>query len=120
MTGTPEDKYSTLGARLREARTLAGLSQGQIARLLGMHRPTISEIEGGNRKVSAIELSKFAEAYDVTTSWLLAEVPDQLDAGDPRLQLAARELGKLKPADLDRLLRLLASMRDKDSEGSRS
>jgi len=84
-----------------------------------MHRPTVSEIEAGNRKVSAVELAKFAETYDVTTSWLLAEVPDQLDATDPRLQLAARELGKLKPADLDRLLRLLASMRDNDSEGSR-
>jgi len=114
----PSEKYSTLGARLREARMLAGLSQGQIARLLEMHRPTISEIEAGNRKVSALELSKFAEAYDVTTSWLLQEVPDQLEASDPRLQLAARELGKLKPADLDRLLRLLASMREKD-EGSR-
>ena len=33
---------------------------------------------------------------------------------DPRLQLAARELSKLKPDDLDRLLRLLASMRSSD------
>jgi transcriptional regulator with XRE-family HTH domain len=119
MSGASDEKYSTLGGRLREARNLAGLSQGQVARILGLHRPTVTEIEAGNRKVSAVELSKFAEAYDVTTSWLLAEVPDQLDASDPRLQLAARELSKLKPADLDRLLRLLASMRENDGEGSR-
>jgi hypothetical protein len=33
------------------------------------------------------------------------------DAQDPRLELAARELTKLKPDDLDRLLKLLAAMR---------
>jgi len=109
------EKYSSLGGRLREARMLAGLSQGQVARLLGMHRPTISEIEAGNRKVTAVELTTFAETYDVTTAWLLEEVPDQLDVSDPRLQLAARELGKLKSEDLDRLLRLLASMREPDA-----
>ena len=44
--------------------------------------------------------------------WLLGESTEQLEASDPRLQLAARELSKLKSDDLDRLLRLLASMRN--------
>jgi hypothetical protein len=49
---------------------------------------------------------------------LLGDSAEQLETDDPRLQLAARELGKLKPDDLDRLLRLLASMRNGDtSEG---
>ena len=103
---------TAIATRLREARKVAGLSQGQVAKLLVMHRPTISEIEAGNRRVSAEELTKFADTYDVTTSWLLGDSAEQLDADDPRLQLAARELGKLKPDDLDRLLRLLASMRN--------
>jgi transcriptional regulator with XRE-family HTH domain len=100
-----------IAARLREARKAAGLSQGQVAKLLQMHRPSISEIEASNRRVSAEELAKFAEIYDVTVAWLLAESPDRLATDDPRLQLAARELSKLAPDDLDRLLRLLASMR---------
>ncbi len=111
-----QDKRTLVALRLREARKMAGLSQGQVAKLLGLHRPTVSEIEGGNRRVSAEELSKFAETYDVTVSWLLAETVDQLQTDDPRLQLAARELGKLKPDDLDRLLRLLASMRSSDAD----
>lgn len=115
MTDSQDSKRSVIATRLREARKMAGLSQGQVAKLLGMHRPTISEIEAGNRRVSAVELSKFAEMYDVTVSWLLAETADQLEVDDPRLQLAARELSKLKPDDLDRLLRLLASMRSSDS-----
>ena len=93
--------------RLREARKVAGLSQGQVAKLLAMHRPTISEIEAGNRRVSAEELTKFAETYDVTVSWLLGESAE-LEADDSRLQLAAREPGKLKPDGLDRLLRAIS------------
>ncbi|MCM2296777.1 helix-turn-helix transcriptional regulator [Rhodoferax sp.] len=116
MTESQDSKRAVIATRLREARKMAGVSQGQVAKLLGMHRPTISEIEAGNRRVSAEELSKFAEMYDVTVSWLLAETADQLEVDDPRLQLAARELSKLKPDDLDRLLRLLASMRGSDSD----
>ena len=91
---------------------MAGLSQSQIAKLLNMHRPSISEIEAGNRRVSAEELSKFADIYDVTVSWLIGDTDEELEINDPRLQLAARELSKLKSDDLERLMRLLASMRN--------
>ena len=116
MTELHDSKRVLIASRLREARKMAGVSQGQVAKLLEMHRPTISEIEAGNRRVSAEELTRFAEIYDVTVSWLLAETAEQLEMNDPRLQLAARELSKLKPDDLDRLLRLLASMRSSDAD----
>ena len=116
MTDSQDTQRLAIAERLREARKAAGLSQGQVAKLLQMHRPTVSEIEAGNRRVSAEELVKFAETYDVTVSWLLGETSEQLEINDPRLQLAARELSKLKPDDLDRLLRLLASMRNSDAE----
>lgn len=117
MTNNTNTPRSAISERLREARKAAGLSQGQVAKLLKMHRPTISEIEAGNRRVPSEELVKFAETYDVTVSWLLGETAEQLELTDPRLQLAARELNKLKPDDLDRLLRLLASMRNSDESG---
>jgi len=117
MSEQKDARRAEVASRLREARKMAGLSQGQVAKLLEMHRPTITEIEAGNRRVSAEELTRFAELYDVTVSWLLAETADQLTTDDPRLQLAARELSKLKPDDLDRLLRLLASMRNSNDGG---
>ncbi|MCA9180404.1 MAG: helix-turn-helix transcriptional regulator [Planctomycetales bacterium] len=116
MTENQESKRVQIAKRLRNAREAAGVSQGQVARLLGMHRPTISEIEAGNRRVSAEELNTFAQTYDVTVSWLLGESAEQLETDDPRLQLAARELSKLKSEDLDRLLKLLASMRNSDED----
>lgn len=113
MSQVVDPKRALIASRLREARRLAGLSQGQVAKIVEMHRPTITEIEAGNRRVSAEELSKFAEVYDVSVPWLLGDATEQLEPDDPRLQLAARELSKLKSEDLDRLLRLLAAMRDK-------
>jgi transcriptional regulator with XRE-family HTH domain len=100
-----------IAARIREARKLSGLSQGQVAHMLGLHRPAVSEIEAANRRVSAQELARMAEIFDVSVAWLLGDAADALSVDDPRLQLAARELSKLKPDDLDRVLRLLAAMR---------
>lgn len=113
----------SVAERLKEARRLAGISQGQVAKMLGLHRPSISEIEAGNRKVSADEVARLSEIYDVSVAWLLGDAPDMMDAADPRLELAARELAKLKPDDLERLLKLLSVMRSesdpKTEEGRR-
>ena len=101
---------SRLSERLRLAREQAGLSQGQVARILGKHRPTISEIEAGRRRVSAEEIGAFSEIYEVSTSWLL-ELDFESTDQDDRIQLAARELAKLRSEDLDRVLHLLGTMR---------
>jgi transcriptional regulator with XRE-family HTH domain len=111
MNDTEVGRRTLIAERLKEARKMAGVSQGYVAQILGLHRPSISEIEAGNRRVSAHELARLAEIYDVGVAWLVGEAPEVLDAQDPRLELAARELTKLKPDDLDRLLRLLAAMR---------
>jgi transcriptional regulator with XRE-family HTH domain len=106
-----------IAKRIREARTLAGLSQGQVAKMMGMHRPSISEIEAGNRRVSAEEVTRLADVFDVSTAYLLGNAPDKLSPDDPKLQLAARELAKLSPEALDGLLRALAVVRmDSDDE----
>jgi transcriptional regulator with XRE-family HTH domain len=111
MTEIDAAKRGQIAERLREARKLAGLSQGQVAKMLGLHRPSVTEMEAGNRRVSADELARLADIYDVSVAWLLGETPETIDPQDPRLELAARELSKLKPDDLERLLKLLAAMR---------
>jgi transcriptional regulator with XRE-family HTH domain len=115
MTEADSAKRTQIAKRLKEARKLAGLSQGHVAKILNLHRPSVSEMEAGNRRVSADELARLAEIYDVSVAWLLGETPETLDAQDPRLELAARELTKLKPDDLERLLKLLAAMRSEST-----
>lgn len=108
---TEAEQRQLIAQRIREARILAGLSQGQVAKMMGMHRPSISEIEAGNRRVTADELTRLADIFEVDTAYLLGEAPDRLAMDDPKLQLAARELAKLSPEALDGLLRALAAMR---------
>ncbi|MDD2762618.1 MAG: helix-turn-helix transcriptional regulator [Opitutaceae bacterium] len=98
-----------IAERLRAAREQAGLSQGQTAKLLAMLRPTISEIEAGRRRVAADELAGFARIYGVSISWLTAEKPE---VPDPAIELAARELAKLKSEDFDKMLKLLRTLRN--------
>ena len=116
MNDKEAQRRLVLAERIREARKSAGLSQGQVAKLMGLHRPSISEIEAGNRRVSADELPRLAGLFDVSVAWLVGEAPETVETDDPRIQLAARELTKLKPKDLDRLMRLLASMRGGDAK----
>jgi transcriptional regulator with XRE-family HTH domain len=111
MNDTEAAKRTLIAERLRAARKLAGLSQGHVAKILRLHRPSISEVEAGNRRVSADELARLAAIYDVSVAWLVGDAPETMDAQDPRLELAACELTKLKPDDLYRLLKLLAAMR---------
>lgn len=111
---TETEQRQLIAQRIREARQLAGLSQGQVAKLMGMHRPSISEIEAGNRRVTADEIARLAEIFEVGTAYLLGEAPDKLAMDDPKLQLAARELAKLSPDALDGLLRALAAVRTDD------
>lgn len=68
---TYDDAHAALAARLRTARERAGLSQSEVARRLGMHRPSITWIESGQRNVLAVELVVFARLYDVGVLWLL-------------------------------------------------
>lgn len=101
---------STVADRLRMAREQAGLSQGQVAKMLNLHRPTISEIEAGRRRVAAEELAEFSRIYEVSVAWLTGSEADN-DGVDDRVRLAARELAKLEPGDLDTVLRLLSTLR---------
>lgn len=107
MPSTEKDRQA-IANRLRVAREHAGLSQGQVAKLFGYQRPTISEIEAGRRRVSAEELAKFCEIYDVSISWVATE---QSEVPSPEVELAARELAKLKREDLDKVMNLLQTLR---------
>ena len=111
-------EQATLADRLRLAREQAGLSQGQVAKIMGLHRPTISEMEAGRRRVQTEELSRLAKLYHVAVPWLLGEEGEE-DLREAKARLVARELTKLQSEDLDRVMKLLASMRRGEKESKR-
>ena len=101
-----------IAARLKLAREMAGLTQGQVASKLAWHRPTVSEIEAGRRRVPAEELKTLSEIYGVNVPWLMGE--EEEDGISDRAKLAARQLDKLSDEDLDRLLLLIQSLKSSD------
>jgi len=103
----------SVAERLREARETAGLSQGQVAKKLKMHRPTISEIEAGRRKLSAQELERFTDLYGVSIEWVLSGTAGD-EKTNAKLIMAARELSKMSESDLNRLMKTLQMLRKVD------
>lgn len=107
-----EAQKTAIGLRLRQAREQAGLSQGQAAKILGMHRPTISEMEAGRRSIASHELVAMCEIYDVDPNWILSQMADSEILKRKSIKIAARELAKLKQEDLERVLSLLTSLNE--------
>lgn len=64
---------AVLGVRVREARERAGLKQGELAGMVNLDRTAVNKIEGGIRKVTALELSEIARALGVRMSTFFAE-----------------------------------------------
>lgn len=59
------------GKRVRDLREQTGISQQRLAELLNISRPAISQIEGGERKISAEELKKLSEILRIPLDSLL-------------------------------------------------
>ncbi|HOE15973.1 MAG TPA: DUF4065 domain-containing protein [Syntrophorhabdaceae bacterium] len=60
-----------MNRKIKELRERSGMSQQKLAELLGVSRPTISQIEGGQRKVTADEMKKLADAFHISADRLL-------------------------------------------------
>lgn len=61
-----------LGARLRELRLAAGLTQAELARRTGIHRPNIARVEAGRHTPSLETLARLSGAIGVPTSAVLS------------------------------------------------
>ena len=59
------------GKKLREVRLKKNKSQGDIARILGVHRSYISGLERGARNPSLLTVQKVAKALGVSPKELL-------------------------------------------------
>ena len=60
-----------LGSRIRALRLAAGLTQAELARRTGIHRPNIARVEAGRHTPSLETLSRLASAIGVPTTRVL-------------------------------------------------
>jgi uncharacterized protein len=94
------DTKEHLARRLRMLRLESGLTQSEVAYALGLHRPTISEIEAGRRSVASEELYELSRLFSVSVSDLL--LPPHADReqadreGSPaRVEETIRQMGRV-------------------------
>ena len=88
--------------RIKEARTELPLSQDYVAKFLGVNRTAIVEIESGKRKVSADELGKLSELFQIPADELLNGRSTEMP-----VQMFARRFGALDEADQQEILNLI-------------
>jgi Zn-dependent peptidase ImmA (M78 family)/DNA-binding XRE family transcriptional regulator len=72
MTMTISPNQLDLAKRLRACRAAARLTQAQVAGHLSVSRPTVAQIESGNRAVSSLELDRLAYLFGRDIRELLA------------------------------------------------
>ena len=61
--------------RLKEARKSAGLTQKEVAAVVGVNQNTYSYWENGKTKIDSESLAKLSELFGVTTDFLLGKAP---------------------------------------------
>jgi len=80
-----------IGQRIKKLRKEIGMSQQDLAERFGVLRPTISQMENGERKVIAEELIKLSEILNTSVQYLMGLI-DQ-----PKIVLQERRAKMTKP-----------------------
>jgi len=75
----PIDQY--LGSRIRQRRTLIGLSQAELGEAIGVTFQQVQKYEKGVSQIGVSRLSRIAEALDTSVDYLLKGAPGSLSPG---------------------------------------
>lgn len=95
--------------KVKGLRQSSGMSLSGLAKIINVSRPTMYIVEDGSRRIYADELQIIANTFHVSIEWLLGE---DLNLAQPKIEiLMAHELGKLTPGVLNRVLKLVPSIR---------
>ncbi|KRB86710.1 transcriptional regulator [Sphingomonas sp. Root710] len=109
-TDTDEEARRLLGERLREARKYLGLRQEEVASYLKIPRTALTDIENGQRRVEAIELTRLARLYRQSVGYFTGE--DEAAASyAPDVAHLARAASELSPTDRAELGRFAEYLR---------
>ncbi|XLX40665.1 helix-turn-helix domain-containing protein [Ectopseudomonas mendocina] len=104
-----EDR-AQIAERLRAAREYMGLSQADIAQLVGLPRTAITGIESGTRKVEATELKRLSSIYRRSVEYLLTGCEPTYN-GPEQFAFLARAVNGLTQNDVDEVARFADFLR---------
>lgn len=111
-----DEERRRLGDRLREARKYLGLKQEEVATYLKIPRTALTDIESGQRRVEAIELTRLAKLYRQPVAFFTGE--DEASVNLPvDVAHLARRAADLSPEDRDELGRFAEYLRARARAG---
>ena len=112
-----ETERRRLGDRLREARKYLGLKQEEVATYLKIPRTALTDMENGQRRVEAIELTHLAKLYRQSVGYFTGE--DEASASLPAdVAHLARRVADLSTQDREELARFADYLRARSSAGT--
>lgn len=110
-----EEERRRLGDRLREARKYLGLKQEEVATYLKIPRTALTDIESGQRRVEAIELTRLARLYRQSVGYFTGE--DEASASLPAdVAHLARRVADLSAQDRAELGRFADYLRTRSND----
>ena len=80
-----------VGKRLKQRRILLGLSQTQMADMLGISFQQIQKYEKGTNRISASRLVDLSNVLDVNITYFFNEIPTNVLKQSPRLMTRLNE-----------------------------
>lgn len=95
------------GEKLREMRTKKGLTQVQLAKLIGVSRDLYNKYERAGTRPSHETLVLLARALDTSVDYLIGNTNEEIEADSVHV-----EISKDVANDLDRTLRVLELQQD--------
>jgi transcriptional regulator with XRE-family HTH domain len=101
-----EGARQLIGERLKEARKYLGFTQEDVAAYLKIPRTALVDIESGQRRVDALELSRLAQLYKQPTTYFTGE-DVAASALPPSVAHIARKAAELSDGDQEELSRFV-------------
>ncbi|WP_329070336.1 helix-turn-helix transcriptional regulator [Amycolatopsis sp. NBC_01480] len=106
--GQEPTEQEVVGKQLRIGRETLGLTQDDVAGVLGIPRTSVVAMEGGRRNVTALELRRLARLYRRSVQWLLGEEEAAAEV-DSALYRATSELSEGDKEQVLRFAQFLAT-----------
>lgn len=107
-------KSNIFQSRLKEAREMRGLSQGDLAEKAGLQQTAVSHFETGMRKPSFDNLRRLADALEVSSDYLLGRSTQHESA--QHADAFFRDVSKLSNEDRDFLRKVINSMKPEEDQ----
>lgn len=120
-----QDADRHVGARMRERRITLGITQPQMAELIGVTAQQVNKYESGINRIAAGRLEVIAHALDVEVSYLFKGIDSDLDFKPNPMQRKMFELARnfislpsKEKAAFCNLVRVLAGGEDMSESGN--